>query len=146
MKAIDKDVSHINGNFRKHAKNTEDHLYEIEDKLRYSEDSSRRNNLRIEGVEKEEEANSETWIQCKEKLSIILKARLKINNVKIQQAHRIPRTKRSHDKNKPRTIVFKLHSYEDKESIMRNLYQLKDAGYYINEDFSKATLNIRTEL
>ena len=29
---------------------------------------------------------------------------------------------------------------------MRNVYQLKDTGYYINEDFSKATLNIRAEL
>ena len=26
------------------------------------------------------------------------------------------------------------------------MYELKDTGYYINEDFSKATLNIRAEL
>ena len=29
---------------------------------------------------------------------------------------------------------------------MPNVYQLKDAGYYINEGFSKVTLNIRTKL
>ena len=29
---------------------------------------------------------------------------------------------------------------------MRNVCQLKDTGYYIKEDFSKATLNIRAEL
>ena len=29
---------------------------------------------------------------------------------------------------------------------MQNVYQLKDAGYYINEGFSEATLNIRAEL
>ena len=29
---------------------------------------------------------------------------------------------------------------------MRNVYRLKDTGSYINEDFSKATLNIRSEL
>ena len=29
---------------------------------------------------------------------------------------------------------------------MRNVYELKDTGYYINEDFSKATLNIRADL
>ena len=28
---------------------------------------------------------------------------------------------------------------------MRNAYQWKDTGYYINEDFSKATSNIRAE-
>ena len=56
------------------------------------------------------------------------------------------RRKRNHNKGKPRTIVFKLHSYEDKERIMRNVYQLKNTGYYINKDFSKATLNVRAEL
>ena len=101
--------------------------------------------MRIESVE-EEEADNKTWDQCKEKVSSIFKSKLKINNVKIEQAHRIPRRKRSHNKYKPGTIVFKLHSYEDKESIMQNAYQLKDTGYYINEDFSKATWNIRAEL
>ena len=41
FKAIDRDVSHINGTFKNHAKNAHDHLYEIEEKLRYLEDSSR---------------------------------------------------------------------------------------------------------
>ena len=60
-------MSHINGTFRNHAKNTYDHLYKIEEKLRYLEDSSGRNNLIIEGVE--EEADIETWDQCKEKVT-----------------------------------------------------------------------------
>ena len=29
---------------------------------------------------------------------------------------------------------------------MRNVYELKDTGYYINEDFIKAPLNIRADL
>ena len=102
--------------------------------------------MRIEGFKEEEEADNETWDQCKKKASSILKSKLKINNVKFERAHRIPRRKRSHNKDKPCTIVFKLHSYEDKESIMRNVCQLKNTGYYINEDFSKATLNIMAEL
>ena len=101
--------------------------------------------MRIEGFE-EEEVDNETWDQCKEKIRSILKSKLKIYNVKIERSHRIPRRKRSRNKNKPRIIVFKLHWFEDKESIMRNVCQLKDTGYYINEDFSKATLNIRAEL
>ena len=40
FKAIDRDVSHINGTFRNHAKSTDDQLYEIQEKLRYLEDSS----------------------------------------------------------------------------------------------------------
>ena len=58
---------------------------------------------RIEGVE--EEADDKNWDQCKEKVSIILKSKLKINNVKIDLAHRIPRRKRSHNKDKPRTML-----------------------------------------
>ena len=57
-------------------KNTDDQLYEIEEMLLYLEDSSRRNNLKIEGVEKEE-VDNETWDQCKEKVSSILKSKLK---------------------------------------------------------------------
>ena len=29
---------------------------------------------------------------------------------------------------------------------MWNVYQLKNTGYHINKEFSKATLNVRTEL
>ena len=106
FKAIHREVSHMNGTFGNHAKNTDNHLCEIEEKLRYLEDSFRRNNLRTEGVE-EEEVNNETWNQCKEKVSTILKSKLKINNVKLERDHRIPGRKRSHNKDKHRTIVFK---------------------------------------
>ena len=51
-------------------------LYKIEEKLRYLEDSSSINDLRIESVE--EEADNENWDQCKEKVSSILKSKLKI--------------------------------------------------------------------
>ena len=39
-----------------------------------------------------------------------------------------------------------MHLPEDKESIMRNVYQLKHTRHFISEGFSKATLNIRAEL
>ena len=51
-------------------------LYKIEEKLRYLEDSSSINDLRTEVVE--QEADNETWDQCKEKVSSILKSKLKI--------------------------------------------------------------------
>ena len=73
--------------------------------------------MTIESVEEEEEADNENWHQCKEKVSSILKSKLIISNVKIERVHRIPRRKRSHKKDKPGTIVFKLYFYEDKENI-----------------------------
>ena len=87
----------MNGTFWNYAKNTDDQLYEIEEKLRYLVDSSWRNNLRIEGVE-EGEANNKIWDQCREKVSSTLKSKLKINNIKIEWVHRIPRRNRCHNK------------------------------------------------
>ena len=40
FKAIDRNMSHINKNFRNHAKYTDNHLYKTEGKLRYLEASS----------------------------------------------------------------------------------------------------------
>ena len=88
---------------------TDDQLYEIEEKIRYLEDSSRRNILRIE------ESNLGSM---RGEISSILKSKLKINNVKIERACRIPRRKGSRNNDKPGTIVFKFHSYEDKKIIM----------------------------
>ena len=112
----------------------------------YWEDSSIRNNSRNEDVEEEEEADDKSWDKGTENVSSILKSKLKRNNVKIKRTGRIPTRKRRHNKGRPRTIVFKLHLYENKESIMRNVYQFKYPGHYINEDFNKATWNIRAEL
>ena len=69
-----------------------------------------------------------------------------MNNVKIERTCRIHRRKRSHIKKKPSTIVFKSYSYEDREKMKQNVYQLKDTGYYINKGFSKAALNIKAGL
>ena len=65
FKAIDRNVSHINGTFQNHANITDNRLYEIEEKLCYLEGSSRKSNLITEGVE-EEEIDKET---CKEEKS-----------------------------------------------------------------------------
>ena len=46
----------------------------------------------------------------------------------------------------PRTVVLKLLSYKDKVDIMENVNKLKWSGIYVNEDFSKETLEIRREL
>lgn len=36
---MERDVSHVNGAFRNHTKNTDDHLYKTEEKLRYIEET-----------------------------------------------------------------------------------------------------------
>ena len=94
LKAIDRDVSHINGTFWIHAKNTKTYFYKIEEQLRWLEYSSQRNNLTIEGV-REEEASNETWDQWRKKISVMLKFNLEVNNVKTEWAHRVPGEKKT---------------------------------------------------
>ena len=45
-----------------------------------------------------------------------------------------------------RTIVAKFSSYKTKETTLKNARKLKDTGYYINEDFSKETVEIRKKM
>ena len=85
-------MSQINPNLRNHVKYTENHLQQLEEKFRYLEDSSQRNNLRSKGVE-HKEGDDEIWDQRKEKVNSILKSKHKINNVKIERAQIIPRRK-----------------------------------------------------
>ena len=53
--------------------------------------------------------------------------------------------KDNNDSDTSRTIVAKFSSYKTKELILKKANQLKGTGYYINEDFSKETLETRKE-
>ena len=112
---------------------------EIKNQLRILEDRNRRNNLRIDGIA---ESENESWEECEEKIKKVLKQEMNINNVNIERAHRMGKK----NTNRPRTIIFKLLNWKEKEHIIRNSYKLKDTGVYINEDFSAATMEIRKGL
>ena len=114
-------------------------LKEIKEKLRKSEDRNRRNNLRIDGIEENEK---EQWEITEQKVHKLLYEKLKLNNVVIERAHRMGKL----DKEKPRTVIFKLLNYKDKERILKQSKLLKNTGIYINEDFSDETMLIRKEL
>ena len=62
-------------------------------------------------------------------------------NIKVERTHRTGEKK----EDTSRTIVAKFSSYKTKETILKNARKLKDTGYYINEDFSKETVEIRKE-
>ena len=105
------------------------------------EDRSWRNNLRFDGIPEEK---NETWEDCERKVENLLKNKLGIEGIKIERAHRTKGKKK--DNSKPKTIVCKLHSYKDKARILGSSKKLKDTDYFINEDFSKETLEYRKEL
>ena len=62
-------------------------------------------------------------------------------NINIEFVHRTGEKK----EDTSRTIVAKFSSYKTKETILKNARKLKDTDYYINEDFSKETIEITKE-
>ena len=72
----------------------------------------------------------------------MLKERLDIENVEIEQAYRAGRKSRS----EPRTIVCKLLRFKDKQNILRKTKLLKGTNIFVNEDYFQDTVEYRKEL
>ena len=103
------------------------------------EDYSRRNNIRIEGIDEEKQ---ETWEQTQHKVNKLMKEKMKLENIQVEYAHRI---KNKTNSKGPRTIIARLHHDTDKSTTMKNSHKLKGTRIYINEDLSEYTLNIRKD-
>ncbi|XP_065650983.1 uncharacterized protein LOC136079190 [Hydra vulgaris] len=117
----------------------------IKDKLAELEDRSRRNNLRFNGIEEKE---IETWQETESKIREILKTKLGLNgNIEIERAHRVGK-KVMGVKRINRTIVVKFLNYKDKNAILDKFVKAKlwNENLFINEDFSKRTMEIRRKL
>ena len=119
---------------------------ELKEQLRIQEDRSRRNNIRVDGIEEDE---NETWENTENKLRSFLYDELEITDeLYIERAHHVRRRKdvKFNSNNTPRTIVAKFLDYKEKEEVMRRRYKLKDTTYSVREDFSKETVEIRKKL
>ena len=116
---------------------------QMKDKLREIEDRSRRNNLRIDGIK---ESENENWEDTDRKVTDFFKTKLGLDNIIIERAHRGANWKRQKEMNQPRTIILKLLNFKDKERILKNAKYLKNTGIFINEDFSKETIEKRKKL
>ena len=115
-------------------------MEEIKNKLVDLEDRSRRQNLRIDGINEEP---NESWDECKKKVQDLFKETLGIEErIEIDRAHRTG-TRRG---GKQRTIILKLSSCKDKTIILKNGKRLKGTGIYLYEDFSRETMELRKKL
>ena len=153
QRLIDDKMKELSTTVGRDCKDTEKKLYsdlqsvktdeeKLKEKIRVLEDRNRRNNLWIDGIK---ETENETWTECERKIKDVLKHRLRINeNIEIERAHRMGR--KDIERRRPRTIIFKLLNWKDKELILNNRNHLKNSGIYINEDFSEDTMRIRKEL
>ena len=119
---------------------------ELKEQLRIQEDCSRRNNIRVDSIEEDE---NETWENTENKLRSFLYDELEITDeLYIERAHRVRRRKdvKFNSNNTPRTIVAKFLDYKEKKEAMRRHYKLKDTTYSVREDFSKETVEMRRML
>ena len=72
--------------------------------------------------------------------------KLGLDGIEIERAHRVKRNNRDSNTNRPRTIVVKLLRFKDKTKIFQNANKLKGQNIFLNNDFSKATLELRKDL
>lgn len=112
------------------------------DKLEYLENQSRRNNIRIDGIEEEE---NESWDTTVEKVKQVLTEKLNLADAPdIERAHRVGRFVGG-SRRRPRTIVCRLRDWRQKNLIIRSARRFKPTGLFVNEDLAKETMEKREE-
>ena len=102
---------------------------------------SRRNNLRFEGLLKDD---NEIWDEMEAKVKNFLVEKLDFESVpEIERAHRTGRTGRQDGTPKPRTVVCKFTSYKAKEAILKKVRRIKPEVLNIFEDLAEETMEKR---
>ena len=87
----------------------------------------------------------ETWDICEKKVQDIVEKKLGITTeIVFDRCHRTGKFKKN--QSKPRTIFFRLPRFKDKENFLQNSKKLKNTGFFIYEDFCKATMKLRKSL
>ena len=112
-------------------------LHDLLLRLNYQEDYSRRNNLRISGLE--EPRSNETWEQTSTLVNELFTSKLQLPNMKLERAHRVGPASPS----RPRTVVVRFERFGDREAVLRNARKLKGTGVYLNEDLCAASQAIK---
>lgn len=109
---------------------------ELEEKVIYQEDYSRRKNIRISGLE---EQSNETWEQTSATVTSLLETKLQLPGVVLERAHRVgpPRD------DKPSTVVARFTRYGDRDAAIRRGSRLRGTNIFLNEDMSSASLAIK---
>ena len=110
----------------------------VEDRVRSLEDFSRAKNLRISGLP---ELNGETSEQSRFSVQKLINEKLQVEGVEVKDAYRIGS---STGERSWRPIIAKLESTTQKFKCLKNGKNLKGTSIYINEDLSRATMQIRS--
>ena len=132
--------------------NLEKQCDDLEDKNEYLENMSRRNNVKIIGLN-EDTGNEKTWEDTEEFVITTIKKKLDIEGVKIERAHRVGKPRPSHRTNPdgsttkvpPRPIIARLSSWKQKEAILKAAREVKPKEIRFYQDLSTRTLEKRAQ-
>ena len=124
---------------------------ELYDQQEYLENHSRRNNIKVLGIQESE--GGETWEESEKLVKDAIKEHLKIeDDLLIERAHRVgkPRPPYRHVggskvASKPRPIVARFQIWKEKEKVIRAARKSKPDRVQFFEDFAKATLERRRQ-
>ena len=120
------------------------HADKVESHLEYIENQSRRNNIKILGIN-EDKHEEKTWGNTEEVERKALKDKLHVEeNFEFERCYRINKAKK-HPRfsDQPRPIVPKFCKWKDKETVLRKARTLKPEGVNFFPDYAKRTLEKR---
>lgn len=112
-------------------------IIQLQSRMDYQEDYSRRNNLRFDGVD---ETPNETWEETQVKIQQLMRDKLEIGMIQLERAHRVGPKNTS---TRPRTVVARFTKFEDRQSALRNSSKLKNTNIFVNEDLCESSVLAR---
>ena len=144
---VSQDTQDLEDNYNKQQgqiKERQGEIKMLEDKAASLEDQSRRHNMLFFNVPEQEKG----WEDCEEKVLDIIDRNKMFGEEdtlpSLDRAHRLG--KKGDERKAPRPIIVKFTSYKDKEYVMNNKTKLEGKPIFINEDYSKNTVDIHKKL
>ncbi|KAK3868160.1 hypothetical protein Pcinc_026420 [Petrolisthes cinctipes] len=107
------EVDELKAEIKEQTKSSQEKMKQLEERINYQEDYSRKKNVRISGVE--ERDGNETWEQLVKTVTSLLQDKLQLEGLELERAHRVGARRDA----KPRTIVARFSRYCDREAVMR---------------------------
>ena len=127
-----------------HINNETKHIKDIQDKTRDMEDRQRRDNLIFFNVKETDNTEDCERLVMNELVKCGIFEQCDVQDRLTERAHRLGKPKR--DSDRPRPIIVKMSSHRDKQHILSNARKLARSEMNVNEDFSKPTLELHTQL
>lgn len=120
-------------NLQNHARTEETLMEDMKDQLNKLERKSRRNNIRLVGVQETHEEN------CIEIVKSVLRDKFRMVHAEVENAHRTGPDRGPNGQKRPRHIIARMLRYSDKNRIMADKAQaLAGESYFITGDQTTA--------